>query len=500
MAKKVKEVRVRLAPSPTGVLHLGTARTALFNYLFAKKNKGKFILRIEDTDFERSKSEYEKEILQELKWLGIEWNEGPDISGPFEPYRQSERIEIYKKYLEKLIGEKKAYYCFCSPEELEEMKNYHQSLGKAPKYSGKCADLPEKEAKKLIAEGKPYVIRFRVPEGKISFKDLIRGKIEFDGTLFGDIVIAKNLLQPLYNFAVVVDDYEMKISHIIRGEEHISNTPRQILIQKALGFNEIQYAHIPLILGSDRSKLSKRHGATAVSSFRKDGYLPEAICNFLALLGWNPGDDREIFSLKSLIKEFSLEKVQKSGAVFNSTRLDWINGFYIRNKKLSDLVELILPYWLNAGIIRETDFKNKYLCPETNEIIDNNYLKIIIQTYQTRIKKLSEIVSETDFFFKEIEYEKDLLKWKENSFEETKQQINNLIKILSGIDDKDWNREEIEKITLKEANKLADRGLMLWPLRVALTGKKGSAGPIEISSILGKQKTIERLEKASEKI
>jgi glutamyl/glutaminyl-tRNA synthetase len=180
--------------------------------------------------------------------------------------------------------------------------------------------------------------------------------------------------------------------------------------------------------------------------------------------------------------------------------LDWINGFYIRNKKLSDLVELILPYWLNAGIIRETDFKNKYLCPETNEIIDNNYLKIIIQTYQTRIKKLSEIVSETDFFFKEIEYEKDLLKWKENSFEETKQQINNLIKILSGIDDKDWNREEIEKITLKEANKLADRGLMLWPLRVALTGKKGSAGPIEISSILGKQKTIERLEKASEKI
>jgi len=500
MAKKVKEVRVRLAPSPTGVLHLGTARTALFNYLFAKKNKGKFILRIEDTDFERSKSEYEKEILQELKWLGIEWNEGPDISGPFEPYRQSERIEIYKKYLEKLIGEKKAYYCFCSQEELEEMKNYHQSLGKAPKYSGKCADLPEKEAKKLIAEGKPYVIRFRVPEGKISFKDLIRGKIEFDGTLFGDIVIAKNLLQPLYNFAVVVDDYEMKISHIIRGEEHISNTPRQILIQKALGFNEIQYAHIPLILGSDRSKLSKRHGATAVSSFRKDGYLPEAICNFLALLGWNPGDDREIFSLKSLIKEFSLEKVQKSGAVFNSTRLDWINGFYIRNKKLSDLVELILPYWLNAGIIRETDFKNKYLCPETNEIIDNNYLKIIIQTYQTRIKKLSEIVSETDFFFKEIEYEKDLLKWKENSFEETKQQINNLIKILSGIDDKDWNREEIEKITLKEANKLADRGLMLWPLRVALTGKKGSAGPIEISSILGKQKTIERLEKASEKI
>jgi glutamyl-tRNA synthetase len=500
MAKKAKEIRVRLAPSPTGVLHLGTARTALFNYLFARKNKGKFILRIEDTDFERSKSEYEKEILQELRWLGIEWDEGPDIGGSFEPYRQSERIEIYKKYLEKLIGEKKAYYCFCSPEELEEMKNYYQSLGKAPKYSGKCADLPEKEVKKMIAEGKPYVIRFRVPEKKISFKDLIRGKIEFDAALFGDIVIAKNFLQPLYNFAAVVDDYEMKISHVIRGEDHLSNTPKQIFLQKALGFDKIQYAHIPLILGSDRSKLSKRHGATAVSSFRKDGYLPEAICNFLALLGWNPGDDREIFSLKSLIKEFSLEKIQKSGAVFNSARLDWINGFYIRNKKLSDLVELILPYWFNAGIIRETDFKNKYLCPETNEIIDNNYLKIIIQIYQTRIKKLSEIVVETDFFFKEIEYEKDLLKWKENSFSEIKKQINNLIKILSGIDDKDWNREEIEKTVLKETNKLVDRGLMLWPLRVALTGKKGSAGSIEISSILGKQKTIERLEKANVKI
>jgi len=499
MITKKKEIRVRLAPSPTGVLHLGTARTALFNYLFAKQNKGKFILRIEDTDFERSKTEYEKEILQDLKWLGIDWDEGPDIGGNFGPYRQSERIEIYKKYLEKLMKEKKAYYCFCSQDELEKERQYYQSIGKAPRYSGKCANLSEDDVKKLISEGNSFVIRFKVPKQKIVFKDLIRGKIEFDALLFGDIVIAKSFHQPLYNFAVVIDDYEMKISHIIRGEDHISNTPKQILLQKALGFNEVQYAHIPLILGSDRSKLSKRHGATSVSAFRRGGYLPEAICNFLALLGWNPGDEREIFSLNNLIKEFSLKKIQKSGAIFNNNRLDWINGFYIRNKNLDELTELVLPYLINSDIIHETEFTRKFLCPEINEIVDFEYLKMIVQIYQTRIKKLSLIVEEIDFFFKDINYDKDLLKWKKYSFEEIKQHLENLIKVLQEINDRDWNKEEVEKVVLNEANKLSDRGIVLWPFRVALTGKKGSAGPIEIASILGKQRTIERLEKAKEK-
>lgn len=500
MITKKKEIRVRLAPSPTGVLHLGTARTALFNYLFAKQNKGKFILRIEDTDFERSKTEYEKEILLDLKWLGLNWDEGPDIGGNFGPYRQSERIKTYKKYLEKLIKEKKAYYCFCSQDELEKEKQYYQSIGRVPKYSGKCANLSEDDTAKLISNGSPYVIRFRVPAQKIVFKDLIRGKIEFDALLFGDIVIAKNFYQPLYNFASVVDDYEMKISHIIRGEDHISNTPKQILLQKALEFNEVQYAHIPLILGPDRSKLSKRHGATSVSAFRKDGYLPEAICNFLALLGWNPGDEREIFSLNNLIKEFSIKKIQKSGAIFNSDRLDWINGFYIRNKNLDELTELLLPYLINSDIIHETEFTRKFLCPEINEIIDFEYLKMVVQIYQTRIKKLTDIVKEIDFFFKDILYDKDLLKWKKYSFKEIKQHLENLTKILQGIEDRDWNQDEVKSRVLNEANKLSDRGIMLWPFRVALTGKKGSAGPTEIATILGKQKTLERLNKAIRKM
>jgi glutamyl-tRNA synthetase len=266
---KPGEVRTRFAPSPTGFLHIGSARTALFNYLFAKKNQGSFILRIEDTDKERSKPEFEKDIFENLKWLGIEWDYGP--------YRQSERGEIYKKYLEKLLAEGKAYYCFCSEEELEAERQYQMSIGQPPRYSGKCANLTKEEVEKYLAEGKKFVIRFKVESKKVEFEDLIRGKIEFDSSLIGDIIIAKpdsGGYTPLYNFGVVVDDFEMKISHVIRGEEHISNTPKQILIQEALGFPQPKYAHLPLILGPDRSKLSKRHGAVSVAQYRKLGYLP----------------------------------------------------------------------------------------------------------------------------------------------------------------------------------------------------------------------------------
>jgi len=367
---KPGEVRVRLAPSPTGPFHIGTARTALFNYLFAQKNQGSFILRIEDTDRERSKPEFEKEIMDSLKWLGIEWSEGPapisqreigeirnskfeirNYIGEYGPYRQSEREEIYTKYLKKLLEEGKAYYCFCSEEELEAQRQYQLSIGEAPRYPGKCADLVREVAEKWISEGKPSVIRFRVPSKKVEFNDLIRGKMEFDTSLIGDIVIAKNLTQPLYNFACVVDDFEMKISHVIRGEDHISNTPKQLLIQEAFGFPRPNYGHLPLILGQDRTKLSKRHGATSISQYRKQGYLPESLVNLIAFLGWNPGIEREIYSIASLIKEFSLEKVQKGGAIFNIKRLDFLNGFYIRQRSVEKLTELCLPYLIEAGLI-----------------------------------------------------------------------------------------------------------------------------------------------------
>ena len=485
--KKPGAVRVRIAPSPTGYLHLGLARTALFNYLFAKQNQGSFVLRIEDTDQERSSTEFEKDIIDNLKWLGLEWSEGPDIDGVYGPYRQSQRTKIYRKYIEKLLAEKKAYYCFCSEDELEAQRQYHMSIGEAPRYSGKCAGLPEATVKKYLKEGRDSVIRFKVPAKKVTFNDLIRGKLEFESELLGDIIIAKDLETPLYNFAVVVDDFEMRISHVIRGEEHISNTPKQMLLQEALGFSYPIYAHLPLILGTDRSKMSKREGATAVSEYRKDGYLPESLVNFMAFLGWNPGDEREIYSLASLVKEFSLEKVQKAGAVFNLKRLDFLNGFYLRQKSIEKLNQLCLPYLKEAGLIKEGDV----LSEDTSKMVS---------LYQERLKKLSEIVELTDFFFKEkLEYDKDLLKWKDMSGKEVKESLDKSEKILSKIKEGDWNRESLGDVLLKEAEKGRDRGELLWPLRVALTGKEASAGPFEVAEVLGREKTLKRIKEAKEK-
>lgn len=350
---KPGEVRVRIAPSPTGPLHIGTARTALFNFLFAKKQQGSFVLRIEDTDVERSRPEFERDVLENLKWLGIEWDEGPDVGGDYGPYRQSERKEIYASYIKKLLEEGRAYYCFCTKDELEAEREYQLSIGQAPKYSGRCANLPEETVKKYLAEGRKSVIRFRIPQKKVEFDDLIRGKVEFDSSLIGDTVIAKDFYTPLYNFAVVIDDYEMRISHIIRGEDHLSNTPKQILLQEALNFPQPKYAHLPLILGPDRSKLSKRHGAISISSYRELGYLSEAIVNFMAFLGWNPGTERYIYSMAALIKDFSLERVQKAGAVFNIKRLEFLNSFYIRGKSIEKLTELCLPYLINSNLIEK---------------------------------------------------------------------------------------------------------------------------------------------------
>jgi len=537
------EVRVRIAPSPTGRLHLGLARTALFNYLFAKKYQGSFILRIEDTDIKRSKPEYEEDILESLKWLGINWDEGPDIGGGYGPYRQSQRLESYIKCLERLLSEDKAYYCFCSGEELEAQRQYQLSIGEAPRYSRKCANLSKEETEKQRAEGKPSVIRFRAPAKKIEFDDLIRGRLEFDAGLLGDIAIAKDLSTPLYNFAVVIDDFEMKISHVIRGEDHISNTPKQILIQDALGFSRPVYAHLPLILGADRTKLSKRHGAVAISTYRKQGYLAEALVNFMAFLGWNPGTEREIYSMPSLIKEFSLERVQKGGAVFNVKRLDFLNGFYIRQKSVEKLTEFCLPYLIEAGFLKSHEEVEKfhlgaphYEILQTKELIDLVKLEKIISLYQERLKKISEISELTDFFFKEKlvvdeakassspfavaqvvdeakassspfanarVYDKSLLRWEEMTDKEIMKSLDKLGKILPKIKPEEFNKEGLEKVLLPEADKFAkeiskvgDRGYLLWPLRVALTGKEASAGPFEIAEIFGKEKTIRRIKEA----
>lgn len=518
------EIRVRIAPSPTGSFHIGNARTALFNFLFSKKYQGAFVLRIDDTDKERSKKKWEKNIIESLKFLGINWQEGPDKGGPFGPYRQSERKDIYQKYIAKLLAEKKLYHCFCSHDDLKAEKQYLIALGKPFRYSGKCRGLSEEQVRKNLSLNKPYVLRFKTPLKKIIFNDILRGKIEYQTEAFGDMVAAKSEQEPLYNLASVIDDIEMRITHIIRGEDHIPNTPKQILFLEALGKETPQYLHLPLILGPDRSKLSSRHGAQSVLDYKKQGYLAEALVNFLAMLGWNPDTDREIFSLSSLVNEFSLNKIQKSGAVFNVKKLDWLNGFYVRQKPLSKLTELCLPYLVEQGLITPL-WEQKEIASlvyeqplitvrsfeiaSTKEKIGLDYLQEIVGLYQERLKKLSEIADLVDFFFKdELDFNKDLLQWKQMTDKEIKSSLDTSRKVLSKLKPSDWRKEKIENVLMLEAGKPTfakatagkDRGALLWPLRVALTGKKASAGPFEVAALLGKEKTLERLMQARKKL
>ncbi len=464
---KNSKIRVRFAPSPTGPLHIGAARTTLFNYLFAKKHKGDFILRIEDTDKKRSKKEYEEDILNSLEWLGLKWDE---------VYKQSKRIKVYKKYLKKLLDQGKAY--------------------------------------------KKDIIWFKNPFRKIVFDDLIRGRVEVDSAVFGDFSLAKSLEEPLYNFAAVVDDYEMKISHVIRGEDHISNTPKQILIYEALGWASPQFAHLPLILGADKSKLSKRHGTVSMGEYKERGYLPEALINFMALLGWSPqsgispqrgGNSKheDIFTLEELIKEFSLEKIQKGGAIFNINKLDWFNGYYIRQKSLDDLAMLCIPYLVIEGLIKPVfatkqyppayggyTLEQKYIIPKTQEEISCDKLKKIIGLEQERMKKLSEIGDMVEFFFKEPRYKAGILKWKDMKKKKIVDSLNKLEEILSGLKTGDFKRDKLNKILMTEADKLKDRGELLWPLRVVLTGREKSPGPFEIAEILGREKVLKRIKHA----
>jgi len=501
-AKMPQTIRTRFAPSPTGFLHIGSVRTALYNYLFAKKNNGIFVLRIEDTDQERSTKEYEADILAGMKWLGLDWDEGPEKGGEYGPYLQSERKGIYRRYLEKLIDEGYAYYCFCDKKDLEAKKNYQISQGMVAKYDGKCAGLSREQAAEKISQGISYVIRFRVPEEKISFEDLIRGKVEFDCSLFGDMVIATGLDSPLYNFAVVIDDYEMKITHIIRGEDHIPNTPKQILIQRALGFPRTEFAHMPMILGPDKSKLSKRHNAEPVNYYYKNGYLPEAINNFIVFLGWNPGNEREIFSKEELIKEFSLERCRKSGAIFNIQKLDWFNGVYIRNMDPDELAKASLPYLIAANLINKDG--DNYL-NRNKEKIDFAYIKKAVLLYRERLVKLSELPELVDFLFiNDIAYPTETLLWKNMSLKDADDALREGGRLIEEIPDDTFSFSKIEsKFSeyLADPNaSVANRGYLLWPLRVSLTGKKASCGPFEAADALGKKQALIRIKQAREKI
>ncbi|XP_076944790.1 glutamate--tRNA ligase, chloroplastic/mitochondrial-like [Bidens hawaiensis] len=351
-----RQVRVRFAPSPTGNLHVGGARTALFNYLYARLKGGKFILRIEDTDLERSTKESEEAVLRDLSWLGLAWDEGPGVGGEYGPYRQSERNDLYKQYADKLLHSGQVYRCFCSNEELEQMKEIAKEKQLPPVYSGKWATATDEEVQEELAKGTPCTFRFRVPkEGSLKINDLIRGEVSWNLDTLGDFVVMRSNGQPVYNFCVTVDDATMAITHVIRAEEHLPNTLRQALIYEALGFPMPFFAHVSLILAPDRSKLSKRHGATSVGQFKEMGYLPQAIVNYLALLGWSDGTNAEFFTLEQMVEKFSIERVNKSGAIFHSVKLRWMNGQHLKALPTEELLKSIGEQWRSAGILNVSE-------------------------------------------------------------------------------------------------------------------------------------------------
>ncbi|MGA3053949.1 MAG: glutamate--tRNA ligase [Candidatus Korobacteraceae bacterium] len=350
------KVRVRFAPSPTGQLHVGNARTALFNWLFARQAGGVMVLRIEDTDVARSEARFEDQLLDELKWLGIDWDEGPDKEpqGPFAPYRQSDRLELYREHAERLVKEGKAYLCFCSPEELERDRERALQHQQPPIYSGKCRALDPEEGQRRRASGEAAAIRLRIPEHPIRFHDIVHGPVEFSNEVVSDPIILRSTGIPVYNYVVVVDDGLMDITHVIRGDDHLSNTPKQVALYEALGWPVPKFAHLSTILGSDRERLSKRHGATSIANFREMGVLPEALVNYLALLGWAPtGGTREIFSPEELIKEFSLQRVTPSPAVFDMEKLYWLNRHYIKQGPPERIEKLAKPFFVRRGLLPE---------------------------------------------------------------------------------------------------------------------------------------------------
>ncbi|HZD95664.1 MAG TPA: glutamate--tRNA ligase, partial [Candidatus Sulfotelmatobacter sp.] len=353
------KVRVRFAPSPTGQLHIGNVRTALFNWLFARQKGGTFILRIEDTDLERSEARYETQLMEDLKWLGIDWDEGPDLGGPFPPYRQSDKMEVYRRYAERLIQEGKAYHCFCPAEELEREREHALKEQRQPIYSGKCRNLDPAEAERRRAAGEAAAIRLKIPEHPIRFHDIVRGNVEFSNEVVGDPIIIRSSGMPIYNYVVVIDDADMKITHVVRGDDHISNTPKQVAVYEALGLPVPEFAHLSTILGPDGGRLSKRHGATSVANFREMGILPEALMNYLALLGWAPsGGDREIFPKDELIREFSLERVTPSPAVFDTEKLHWLNRHYIKLGPLERIHQLGSEFLQRAGLLPASPNRN----------------------------------------------------------------------------------------------------------------------------------------------
>ncbi len=485
------EVRVRYAPSPTGLQHIGGIRTALFNYFFARSRGGKFILRIEDTDRERFYEEALKDLYNTLDWLGIEWDEGPVKGGPYGPYIQSERFELYRKYALQLVEEGKAYHCFCTPERLETLREQQQKEKKSFGYDRHCRNLSKEVVAESLEKGVPSVIRFKIPpDGKTSFNDILLGRVtRKNKDISPDPILLKSDGFPTYHLANVVDDHLMRISHILRAQEWIPSGALHVLLYEAFGWEPPEFCHLPMVMGKDGQKLSKRHGSTSVVEFRQKGYLPEAIVNYVSLVGWSYDDKREFFTKDELEKLFSLEKINKAPGIFDYKKLEWFNGQYIRRKTLTELTEMVLPYLIKDRIISD---------PPTSEELEiiNNMMPLMVE----RLHFLSDITTLSAFLFKDITgYPVENLIPKKMDSAGTVRILEALKPVLEGLSER--SEEENEELFRGIAEKLDVKlGSVLMPLRVAVTGSTVSPPIIGSIKLLGEEKTLKRVEKAIERL
>lgn len=477
-----KKLKVRFAPSPTGPFHIGGARSALFNWLVARHADGTFLVRIEDTDLKRSTKESEENIKDSLKWLGMNWDEGIDVGGSHGPYRQTERLDLYKKEVQRLLDEGKAYYCYCSAEELEVSRKAQLDAGKTPIYDEHCRHLTEEEKAKYEAEGRKPVVRLKVrKDGVFAFDDMVRGHVEFQAAGVGDFIIMKSDGIPVYNFAVVIDDAFMEVTHVIRAEEHLSNTPRQLAIYEALGYKPPKFGHISLILGEDHKKMSKRHGATSVTEYRNMGYLPEAVVNYLALLGWTPKGEQEIFTEEELIKQFSMKRVSSNDAVFDINKLNWINFQYMKKLDADQLYDLIVPFLVKAGYVDAAVSEEK-----------KDWLKKVIWFMKDHIYFAGQAADELRFFFEDmpkITDEDILAVMKEETSGKLLKAFIEDLKALETFD-----QAEIKKCFNACMKAQGIKGKAAYePTRIALTGVTQGPGMFEMMELFGREKTMDRL-------
>ncbi len=483
-----KPVRVRFAPSPTGIPHVGNIRTALFNWLFARHHGGSFILRIEDTDIVRKVEGAVEAILESLRWLGLDWDEGPEVGGDYGPYFQSQRLEIYQGVAQRLLEQSHAYLCYCSPQRLEEMRKEQVQRKQPPGYDRSCRELSEGERAKLKAGGIVPVVRFKTPlSGEVKFEDLIRGDVVFNSETIDDFVLLKSDGYPTYHLANVVDDHLMRITHVLRADEWLSSTPRHTLLYDALGYEPPQFAHLPMILGSDRAKLSKRHGAISVMEYRKQGYLPQAMVNFLALLGWSLDDRTEIMSREELIANFSIERIGKTGAIFSQEKLGWMNGVYLRQLSIEELAEQVMPF-LERGLPKKVE-----------RPIPRDYVRQIVPLIQERMRTLKEGAELAQFFFvEELDYEPALLLERGMTRERA---LKALKTARERLEDCPFEAPSLEGVLRPLAAELGLKtGEFFGLLRVATTGHTAAPPLFQTMAVLGRERCRERIEAALERL